>query len=239
MELRLLTTEAERRTFARRMEEARAKRGAQYRETRRSNIGKAHLEFGMLYALFEHDGEPAERMMSGFIMHDLATFPQSYPKPDLSHLPARSVLECGELWSFAKGAGLVARRGATIVAGLLQIRAFLVYPTVSPWDQSASYAQANFVRAGEPIDWPYCETVEGRKLWVQPMVLEGEDLAKLIHRVFSLGFETSDSHRRIRFENPFSLEPSLERPALPIEESNAIASGANGSIHEVADAAQT
>ncbi len=223
MELRQLVTEGERRIFGERMEEARAKRGARYRETRRSHIGRIHLEYGLLYGLFEHDDDSPDQLMSGFVMHDLASFPQSFPRPDLSYLPARSVLECGELWSFAKGAGLLARRGATILAGLMQIQAFLVYPTVKPWDQSASYAQKNFVKVGEPIVWPYCETTDGGQLWVQPMVLEGEPLAKLLHHVFTLGFTTSDSLRRIRFENPFPVEPTLSNPAIPIAHSLAAA----------------
>jgi hypothetical protein len=234
MELRQLTTESERRVFGERMEEARAKRGSHYRETRRSNIGKIHLEYGLLYGLFEHDDDSPEQMMSGFVMHDLASFPQSYPRPDLSHLPARSVLECGELWSFAKGAGLVARRGATILAGLMQIQAFLVYPTVKPWDQSASYAQSNFVKVGEPIVWPYCETTDGGELWVQPMVLEGEPLAKLLHHVFALGFATRDSMRRIRFDNPFPIEPTLSRPAIPLEQG--IDAGASATAQTNGDA---
>jgi hypothetical protein len=86
MELRLLTMEADRRIFAHRMEDARASRGvAHFRETRKSNMGKVHLDYGQLYALFENDNQPAEAMMSGFIMHDTASFPQSYPKPDLTH----------------------------------------------------------------------------------------------------------------------------------------------------------
>ena len=238
MELRQLTTESERRIFGERMEEARAKRGARFRETRRSNVGKIHLEYGLLYGLFEHDDDPPAQMMSGFVMHDLASFPQSFPRPDLSRLPARSVLECGELWSFAKGAGLVARRGATILAGLMQIQAFLVYPTVKPWDQSASYAQSNFVKAGDPVVWPYCETIDGSPVWVQPMVLEGEPLAKLFHHVFALGFATGDSMRRIRFDNPFPIEPTLSRPAIPIESSRAAVESAESRSHEVNGDAQ-
>jgi hypothetical protein len=219
MELRLLTTEADRRIFAHRMEDARARRGvAHFRETRKSNMGKVHLDYGQLYALFENNNEPAEAMMSGFIMHDIASFPQSYPKPDLTHLPPRSVLECGELWSYAKGAGILARRGAAILAGLMQIRAILVYPMLDPWDNTVSYTQTNFVKAGEPIEWPYCETLDGGRVLVQAMVLEGENLAKLVHKVFSLGFETADSHRVLRFDNPFQVEPSLVRPASELEQ---------------------
>lgn len=61
MELRQLTTESERRIFGQRMEEARAKRGVGFRETRRSNVGRIHLEYGLLYGLFEHDEDPPSR----------------------------------------------------------------------------------------------------------------------------------------------------------------------------------
>jgi hypothetical protein len=238
MELRQLTTESERRIFGQRMEEARAKRGARYRETRRSNVGRIHLEYGLLYGLFERNEDPPERMMSGFVMHDLASFPQSYPQPNLGHLPARSVIESGELWSFAKGAGLLAQRGAMILAGLMQVRAFLVYPTVKPWDVSAPYVRSNFVKAGDPIVWPYCETTDGGELWVQPMVLEGEPLAKLLHLVFAFGFATSDSMRRVRFENPFPIEPTLSRPAFSIEHGRAAVESAAPDGHEANGDAQ-
>lgn len=217
MELRLLTSEAERRVFGQRMVEARAKRGIGFTETKRSMLGKVHLAFSQLWGLFEHDGEPAERMISGFSMHDLASFPQTYPKPDMAHLPARSVLECGELWSFSKGAGLLARRGASILAGLMQIRAILVYPICKPWDGTVSYAQTGFVPGCDPVDWPYGQTIDGGKIWVQPMLLEGDGLGKLIHRVFEMGFETRDRNSILRFDNPLPIQPSLERPALPID----------------------
>ncbi|HKN01301.1 MAG TPA: hypothetical protein VJX23_12355 [Candidatus Binataceae bacterium] len=238
MELRQLATKSERAIFGERMEEARAKRGARYRETRRSKVGKIHLEYGLLYGLFEHDDDLPEQMMSGFVMHDLASFPQSYPLPDLSRLPARSVLECGELWSFAKGAGLLAQYGSMILAGLMQIQAFLVYPTVKPWDQTASYVRNSFVKAGDPVVWPYCETTDGGELWVQPMVLEGERLAALLHRVFALGFATSDSMRRIRFDNPFPVEPTLSRPAIPIGRALAAVESAVPQGHEANGDAQ-
>jgi hypothetical protein len=215
MELRQLTSEGERRIFHERMEEARAKRGARFRETQRSKLGKIHLEYGLLYGLFEYDDDPPEQMMSGFLFHDLASFPQSCPRPDMSHLPARSVIEGGELWSFAKGAGLLAQHGSIILVGLMQARAVLVYPTFKPCDQSVPYARANFVRAGDPFVWPYCETTDGGEILVQPMVLEGERLAELLHAVFARGFTTSESMRRIRFDNPFPVQPTLSRPAIP------------------------
>ena len=238
MELRQLTTASERRIFGERMEEARAKRGARFRETRRSNVGKIHLEYGLLYGLFEHDDDLPEQMMSGLVMHDLASFPQSYPRPDLSHLPARSVIEGGELWSFARGAGLLAQRGAIILAGLMQVQALLVYPTFKPSDQTVSYARSNFAKAGEPIVWPYCETIDSGEILVQPMVLEGEALAKLVNDVFAIGFATSDSMRRIRFDNPFPIEPTLSRPAIPIGQRLAAVESAFPHGHEVNGDAQ-
>ncbi len=217
MELRQLTTESERRIFGQRMDEARAKRGGGFRERRRSSLAKIHLEYGLLYALFEHDDDPSEQMMSGFVIHDLASYPQSHPRPDLSHLPPRSVIEGGELWSFAKGAGLLAQRGSVLVAGLMQVRAVLVYATINPSDQSGPYARVNFVKVGDPIAWPWGETIEGGQMWVQPMVLEGEALATLVEAVFAAGFTISDSMRRIRFDNPFTIQPTLDRPAISVE----------------------
>jgi len=122
MELRLLTNETERRIFAARTEQIRAKHGVGFKERPRSRLARIHLTFGNLYALFENDDEPAEKMIAGLVMHDLEMFPQTCPRPDLSHLPPRSVLEVSELWSRAIGAGALARCGAAILAGLLDAR---------------------------------------------------------------------------------------------------------------------
>lgn len=216
MELRLMETTAERSVFAQRMDEARAKHGVGFRETRRSALGRVHLAFAELYALFEHTGEPVECAMSGFAMHDLETFPQSYPKPDLTHYPAWSVIECGELWSFSKGAGILARRGAAIIGGLKMARAMLVYPIVKPWDGTLSYTQTHFTKPCEAVEFPYGVSISGEPIWVQPMVLEGDALQDLTRKVFALGFETLKDHTVIRFENPIALKPSLERPTIPV-----------------------
>ena len=201
MELRLLTTENERRIFAARTEQIRAKHGVGFRERPRSSLAKIHLTFGNLYGLFENDGGPAERMIAGLAMHDLEMFPQTCPRPDLSHLPARSVLEVGDLWSRAVGAGALARAGAAILAGLLDARAILAYLGVKPFDGTPFYRTAGFVEAGEPVEYPYLETLKGETIWAQPMILTGESLAKLT-RVFSqLIVETSDDNSVLRFRN--------------------------------------
>src|ERR1700682_6731155 len=138
MELRLLTTEAERRAFARRLNEVRMMRGAGFSETRRSVIGEVHLAFGNLYGLYdEHELVP--EMIGGFAMHDLAMFSQSYAKPDLTHLPPEAVFACGELWGRAAGAGRWLRYAGAILGGLLKARALVVYPIFKPWNLSGGY----------------------------------------------------------------------------------------------------
>lgn len=229
MELRLMKSEVERKIFAERMIEARQKRGAGFSETPRSLLGRIHLAFGQIYGLFEENADPAECMMSGFRMHDLGAIPQSFPRPDMTHLPAHSVFECGELWSFSKGAGILARRGAMIVAGLLGARAILVYPVVHPVDTTRSYLETKFEKVGEPVWFAFGQTLDGGKLFVQPMVLEGEALETLMRKVFALGFETQKNHTIIRFENPIALKPSLDRPAFDFAtEAAAVPPSSNG-----------
>src|SRR5713226_5981762 len=179
MELRLLSTEKDRKIFADRIEQVRARHQGGFKERHRSRLAEIHLRFGNLYALFEHDGDPAEQMVAGLVMHDLEMFPQTCPRPDLSHLPPRSVLEVSELWSRAVGAGTLARAGAAILAGLLDARAILAYLGVKPFDGTAFYRGVGFVNIGEPVEYPYLETLKGQPIWAQPMIMEGEALTKL------------------------------------------------------------
>jgi hypothetical protein len=202
MELRLLQTEADRRTFARRLTEIRIMRGAGFSETRRSLIGEVHLAFGNLYGLFDETASIPE-MIGGFAMHDLAMFSQSYPRPDLTHLPPDKVFECGELWATAAGAGRLLRYAGAIIGGLLEARALLVYPIFKPWNLSNGYKY--FERAGEPIEWPYAHTMDGGKIFVQAMVLTGESLATAIAEAGQWGFEMLDGGTRLRFQVPFGI----------------------------------
>jgi hypothetical protein len=225
MELRQLTTDSERRTFAQRMAEARTTRGIGWSETSRSALGKAHITYGNVYALFENEGEPTERMVGGFILHDLASFPQTLPKPDLSHLPPQSILEGSDLWSLSKGVGLLAGIMAAAVAGVSQAKAILVYPMLRPTDLSAFYYHLNFVKACEPLSWPYAKTVDGSGIWVQPMILEGEELEEYVRSGFDFLFRTSDERQALRFGGLSTarlLKPaaaavsrSEERPSVP------------------------
>lgn len=202
MELRMLTTEAERRTFARRLSEVRIMRGAGFSETRRSVIGEVHLAFGNLYGLYDETNLMSE-MIGGFAMHDLAMFSQSYAKPDLTHLPPETVFECGELWAVAAGAGPLLRNAGIILAGLLKAKAALVYPIFRPWNLSGGYKY--FVRTGEPIEWPYARTLDGGKIYVQAMVLEGDALSAAVAEAGQYGFEMLDGGKRLRFNTPFGI----------------------------------
>lgn len=219
MELRLLTTEHERKIFGERLAEARAKNGQRFKERPRSQLAQIHLAFGSLYGLFENDDDPAERMIAGIAMHDIEMFPQTCSKPDLSHLPARSVMEIGDRWSLSRGGGTLVFCGAAIPVAQQDIRAVLVYLAVDPFDSTASYASMGFDRAGEPIEYPYLETLDGGPIMAQPMILEGNALSKLV-RVFPrlMGARASANNRAIKLKSALGLRPSLERPGFASKE---------------------
>ena len=221
MELRLLTNENDRRIFSARTEQIRAKHGLGFKERSRSRLARIHLTFGNLYALFENDGDPAEKMIAGQVMHDLEMFPQTCPRPDLSHLPPRSVLEVSELWSRAIGAGALARAGAAILAGLLDARAILAYLGVRPFDGTPFYRATGFVNAGEPVEYPYLETLKGESIWAQPMILEGESLTKLTRVFAQLIIETNDDFSVLRFKNFLKGKSAGGRPAF-VDEAPAV-----------------
>jgi len=206
MELRLLTTDAERRAFTHRLAEARATHGAGFTETPESLVGEVHLTFGRLYALFDENSPASNEMLAGFAMHNLATFGQSYPKPDLSHLPPNEVVEVGELWSVVAGAARSARHACFILVGLHQMRAILAYPIFRPWNLTGPYKE--FTAVGEPIPWPYIQTLEGGHILVRAMILEGAALKKRVADAWAMGFRTYDHHQRLLFDNPFPIASS-------------------------------
>ena len=215
MELRQLTTDCERQIFAKCLAEARATRGFGFRETPGSAVGNVHIQFGNLYALFEDDGAPAEQMVGGFISHSLATFPQSHPKPDLSHLPPRYVIEGGELWSLSRGAGRIAHHVAAAVVCLLQAKAVIVYPIVEPMDLTTPHLRLGFVPASERVKWPYVETTEGEEIWIQPLLLTGEPLERYIGAGFDFLFHANAGTRpMLRFDRAIATQ-GPRREAAP------------------------
>jgi hypothetical protein len=202
MELRQLTTDYERDTFSHCLATARAGRGYAFREKPRSRFGEAHLRFGDVYGIFAEAGAAVEDMKAGFIVHDLATFPQSFPKPDLSELPPHSVIEGSDLWSLESGFAKCAAAGAAVVAGIMQVRAIVVYPLISPVDLTAPYAQFKFAQTAERMRAPYSEMLDGSEMWVQPMVLSGDRLDAYIRWGFVYLFQPDGERLSLRFERP-------------------------------------
>jgi len=217
MEMRLLTTAVERQIFAERVAEARARHGGLYREVCGLRIdNRARLASADLYAVFENQDDPAQRMIAGIAMHNLETFPQSCSRPDVSHLHPRSVLECSDHWSLSKGAGMRAWHGAAIHVVRLQACTVLAYLAVGSSDHMGFYAAMGFVKVGEPVGYPYVETIDGGTPWVWPMILQGKPFHNLVMGVAGLSFETLDNHRVVRFPNTVRLRPCKYRTVFPV-----------------------
>lgn len=240
MQLRQLIAERERQLFTEALANARASRGIGIRQRAQSRLENSHLTFGRLYALYDHPSDPTESMLGGFIMHDLATLPQSFPRPDLSHLPAHSVFEGSELWSLSTGVGRIAGMAAAAVAGLLQAKALLVYPLVKPVDLTLRYSRFDFVKAGEPIPNPYGRTIDEQPLWVQPMVLDGDALERYVRIGFDFIFGAGGSEATLRFDLPAipAQTPVPYTSATPSEPSIIVSPGltrddehSNGATH--------
>src|SRR5712692_12080846 len=98
MELRLLT-EMERATFRSGMLEARASKGGKFRETARSRVSEIQLAFARLYGIFD-EADP-NHLLGGFSIHCLNEFSQSFPIPNLGHLPPSTLYEAGQLWAMS------------------------------------------------------------------------------------------------------------------------------------------
>lgn len=203
MELRMLNSDAERDSFARQLREVRALRGAGFSETKRSLTGEVHLKFGNLYGLFDEHREPST-MLGGFAMHDLGMFGQSFPRPDLTHLPPETVFECGELWAAVAGAAPILRQAGFILAGQLKASALLVYPIYKPWNLSTIYNKG-FDRVGDAVEWPYARTIAGGRIWVQPMVSQGAALRQLVSEARANQYEIKEDGNRLFFSTPYSI----------------------------------
>jgi hypothetical protein len=208
VQLRLQSAPAERREFGERLARARAAKGQGFSEAPESVLGEIHLSYGQVWALFDEDGPEPEEMLGGFVIHNLAMFPQSYPRPDLTHLPPEAVWECGELWALAPGAARLARHAGYILAGLREARAILVYVALKPRDTTSFYK--TFSRAGEPVPWHYVRSLDGTEHWAQPMVLEGLALEMTAQVATAVSFESYDGGC-LQFRNPFPIVPRINR----------------------------
>ena len=206
MEIRLLIMPSERQKFAASLGRARSRRKVAFGDKAESRHTLIHLTFADLYGVFDDDTSEPDRMIAGFAMHSLAAYGQSYPKPDLTHLPPERVFEVGELWSLGRCDGLATRsssailavrRAVMIISGLQKAGALLIYPIARPWDTTKVYPE--FDPGGPLVEWPYGKCTTGERIYVQPMVLAGEKLAALVARAFAAGFEAREGSRLIRF----------------------------------------
>jgi hypothetical protein len=187
MELRLLKTDVERGRFRANMAKARETRGGKFRETATSRVSEIQLSFARLYAIA--DSDDTSSLLGGFSIHCLNEFSQSFPLPNLSHLAPSTVYEAGQLWAFSHEAGQALRKAA---------QALLIYPLIIPRDVSSLYRV--FKRVSPPFEVPFAETVRGEKVYLQAMLLEGDDLRHEVQRASCDGFETRETHGLIRFE---------------------------------------
>jgi hypothetical protein len=206
LQLRILTTKSERQEFADRMARARAGKGLGFCEAPQSLVGEIHLNYGEVCALFNEAGPDPEEMLAGFVFHNLAMFPQSYPRPDLTHLPPEKVYECGELWALAPGAARLVRHAGYILAGLRAAQAIVAYALLKPRDTSALYK--TFTRVGPPIEWHYVRGIDGSRAWTQAMVLQGAALEMTVNVATALSFESFDG-QNLQFRNLFPIVPRI------------------------------
>lgn len=215
MEMRLLCSKGERNIFAQRLADARAGHGASFRDVGCSQARNiVRLAAADIYGLFETASEQVERMTAGVALHDLAVYPQSCRLPDLSRYAPQSVLECSDHWSLSRGAGMHAWRGIAVQVVHRNPNAVLVYLAVGRSDHGGFYSAMGFVNAGTPVEYPYLEGPDQGRLWVQPMVLEGDALARLTANVHRLKIETPDNYLTIRFDNSDRLRPAANRYLL-------------------------
>jgi len=202
-------TDKERDRFRASMVENRASKGGKFRETTRSRVSEIQLTFARLYGVFE-EASPQD-LLGGFSIHCLNEFSQSFPIPNLSHLSPSAVYEAGQLWASSHEGAQALRKGAMILLGLLQAQALLIYPLIIPRDVSTLYRV--FKRVGPPFELPFAETLTREKVYMQAMLLEGDELRQQIELACRDGFETRGGHSIIRFNVPDIDEKSESRPS--------------------------
>jgi hypothetical protein len=207
MEVRLLTTNFQRRIFVEHLRQARDEQLTHFADVTDGRVdNRARLAASELYGLFADSSSPAEDMIAGMAIHDLEMFPRTCPGPDLSHWPERAVFECSDHWSLAPGAGMKMWCGAAIQIARRNPRAVLAYLAVGLSDHSGFYRAMGFAPFGRPVQFTYLKSATGFP-WVQPVILRGEALEKLVSASSQLPFETDDGFATLRFKPGLRLRP--------------------------------
>jgi hypothetical protein len=91
--------------------------------------------------------------------------------------------------------------------------AVLVYLAAGSSDHCGFYSAMGFVKAGEIVEHPCLEGPDNGKLWVQPMILAGEALARLTVSVRMQTIDARDDYRIVRLGNSDRLRPCSFRRA--------------------------
>jgi len=207
MEVRLLTTSYQRQVFVERLRQARDEQLTHFTDVIDGQVdNRARLTASELYGLFPDSGSPAENMLAGMAIHDLEMFPRTCSGPDLSHWPERAVFECSDHWSLTPGAGMKIWCGAAIQIARRNPRAVLAYLAVDMSDHFGFYRAMGFVPFGRPVQFTYLKSAAGFP-WVQPVILRGEALEKLVAASSQLPFETDDEFATLRFKQGLRLRP--------------------------------
>ncbi len=193
------------------MVRARAGKGAGFSETPESALGEIHLNYGEVCALYNEEGPEPDEMLAGFVIHNLATFPQSYPRPDLTHLPPESVYECGELWALAPGAARLARHAGYILSGIRKAQAILVYVMLKPRDTSSftRHSPVSVIRSNGTTSGRSTAPRHGARRWCW-MALA---LEMTVNVATAVSFESFDGET-LKFRNPFPIVPKIRRIPL-------------------------
>jgi hypothetical protein len=224
MELRRLTTASERSVFVSRLNQARASHGSSFRENSQfQSLNQQRLDCSLLYGLFQQENAPAEAMMAGIAMHDLRTFPQSCAEPDLSHLPPNRVVECSDHWSLSSGAGMLIWAGLAVPMRLLGVQAVLAYLAADKEGcaHAGFYQLMGFAPAGPVVPHPFVEDTQGRKLLVQPVIVQGEAFNNGMSALSQACTEYSDDARIFHLMDSIrplvraSVRPAAHRANIP------------------------
>jgi hypothetical protein len=216
MEVRLLTTSFQRRVFVERLQQARDEQLTHFTDVTNGQVdNSARLAASELYGLFADSHSPAENMIAGMAIHDLEMFPRTCAGPDLPDWPRRAVFECSDHWSLAPGAGMKMWCGAAIQIARRNPLAVLAYLAVGMSDHGGFYRAMGFVPFGRPVQFTYLKTAAGFP-WVQPVILRGEALEKLVAASSQLPFETDDEFATLRFKPGLRLRPFTVPSARPM-----------------------
>jgi hypothetical protein len=215
MQLRLLTTGSERDVFLGRLNQARVQRGCDfYENSQLRTTNRQRLDCSRFYGLFQNETAPADAMMAGIVMHDLQSFPQSCGAPDLSYLPADTVVECSEHWSLSPGAGMMAWAGLAVPMRLLGIQAVLAYLAAGEGScaHAGFYELMGFVAAGPVVLHPFVDDARGQNVPVQPVILHGDAFNNAMSVLSKACLEYSDDARIFHLKN--SIRPLMRRASV-------------------------